>query len=229
MLGNSLCGSDGRRWYPVNYQGKLGWTAEGEGSTYWISPIISVDPPPDPVSGCNVASRLGIGDFVTVDAGLPNRVHSEPRLGAPRTGTFPNGGLAQVLSGPICADGLRWWHVGNEVIGGWTAEGNSEAYWLIPLIRSPFLNVCPLPPRLVAGNNARVLPGDANALRNGPDQNGSTVIGRIPGGAQFEVLGDSLCGTDGRRWYPVRYNGRLGWTAEGEGNQYWIEAVVVVG
>lgn len=223
VLGTSLCGTDGRRWFPVNYNGTLGWTAEGEGSTYWLTPATVYPPPPtNPPTSCSMPTRLSIGMFVTVSAGLPNRVHSDAYLSAPVTGRLPNGDVAQILNGPICADGLRWWHVGNEVVSGWTAEGDNSEYWLVPLLRSPYTNYCPLAPRLVAGNNARVLPGDANALRNGPDQHGTTVIGNIPGGAYFTVLGNSICGTDGRRWYPVRYNGTLGWTAEGEGSTYWL-------
>jgi hypothetical protein len=40
-----------------------------------------------------------------------------------------------VLEGPICADGLIFWKVENELIpggAGWTAEGNGKEYWLEP-------------------------------------------------------------------------------------------------
>jgi hypothetical protein len=38
ITGAPQCGSDGRLWWPVNYAGIVGWTAEGEGATYWLEP-----------------------------------------------------------------------------------------------------------------------------------------------------------------------------------------------
>lgn len=36
---NPVCGPDGRYWYFVHYNGQHGWTAEGEGNTYWAWPL----------------------------------------------------------------------------------------------------------------------------------------------------------------------------------------------
>jgi hypothetical protein len=192
------------------------WVTKAE-TTARATPVISNG------NACNLASRLQIGDFVTVSAGEPNNVRRDANLSSPIIARFASGALAQVTDGPVCVDGFRWWYVSNEVLVGWTAENSSSEYWLLPLAQSPFLNTCPLAPRLGAGNLARVLPGIPNLLRDGPDANGTAVIGAIPGGEIIRVLGDSLCGTDGRRWYPVDYDGLLGWTAEGEGSSYWLE------
>lgn len=82
---------------------------------------------------------------------------------------------------------------------------------------------CPgaAPPRLRVGENARVLPGTANNLRGNPSLSGG-LTGRIPGGRKIAVLDGPRC-SDGYVWWQVNYNGSVGWTAEGEGNDYWIE------
>jgi uncharacterized protein YraI len=38
IIGGPQCGSDGRLWWQVNYGGMVGWTAEGDGGTYWLEP-----------------------------------------------------------------------------------------------------------------------------------------------------------------------------------------------
>jgi hypothetical protein len=173
--------------------------------------------------GCQPTRRVNVGSYVSVNPPSANNVRSEARLDALVSGKFAPGSLVQITDGPICADGFRWWYVSNDVLSGWTAEGDGTDYWLVPLVQSPFLNTCPLAPRLRSGDSAIVLGTTPNILRDGPDARGTDVIGEIPAGGTFQILGDSLCGTDGRRWYPVNYNETLGWTAEGEGSSYWIE------
>jgi hypothetical protein len=38
VLGEPVCTPDGRYWYEVDYNGIIGWTAEGEGAVYWLAP-----------------------------------------------------------------------------------------------------------------------------------------------------------------------------------------------
>jgi len=78
-----------------------------------------------------------------------------------------------------------------------------------------------LPPRLAVGGRGQVLPGEPNNLRSTPSLAGR-VLGIIPGGMQFLVNGGPECG-DGFTWWLVDYNGVVGWTAEGDGTEYWVE------
>ncbi|MCC6616522.1 MAG: hypothetical protein IT320_23815 [Anaerolineae bacterium] len=80
-----------------------------------------------------------------------------------------------------------------------------------------------LPTRLRVGDLAQVLPGEPNNLRSVPSLAGR-VLGIIPGGAQFQVDGGPECG-DGFTWWLVNYNGVIGWTAEGNATDYWVEPV----
>jgi len=181
-----------------------------------------------PITGtlaCDLPEPFAGGDFITVTAGIPNNLRNTPSLSGEYIGSLFPGDVVSISGDPVCADGYRWWQVSGEGgFGGWTVEGSADGNetWLIRLAQSPLLNDCPLAPRLVRGEQGYVLPGSPNVLRDGPDVTGTTIIGQIPGNGEFTVLGNSLCGMDGRRWYPVDYGGFTGWTAEGEGENYWI-------
>lgn len=76
-------------------------------------------------------------------------------------------------------------------------------------------------PRLIVGQQGRVLPGDANNVRDAASRSG-TRIGAIDGGVIFNILEGPVC-ADGLVWWRVESNGLLGWTVEGAENEYWIE------
>jgi hypothetical protein len=67
----------------------------------------------------------------------------------------------------------------------------------------------------------QVTPGDTNNVR--PEPTSSTVVGQIPGGEQFTVLDGPQCGLNGLTFWQVQYGDLIGWTAEGQGNDYWLE------
>lgn len=82
---------------------------------------------------------------------------------------------------------------------------------------------CPntLPTRLKVGITAYVTPGDPNSLRPLPEE--GDAIDLIPAGAAFQIIGGPVCGRRlGLRWWQVTYQGETGWTAEGEGDTYWL-------
>jgi len=91
---------------------------------------------------------------------------------------------------------------------------------------------CPggLPSRLFAGANGRVTPGVPNNVRSEAET--GKIIGVIPGGSIFRVLNGPVCGSPGSKawaWWRVSYWDSatnitlVGWTAEGSGNEYWLE------
>jgi hypothetical protein len=84
-------------------------------------------------------------------------------------------------------------------------------------------STCALSPRLTLGIRARVLPGNVMNIRQQPTIS-SVIIGQIPAGGVFNVLDGSRCG-DGYNWWQVNYLGRLGWVAEGDSQEYWLESV----
>jgi hypothetical protein len=182
----------------------------------------SLPPPANPPTNttCNLPTRLAQGNRVYVNAGPPNNVRAAASARATVIGTLPAGTVAQLMEGPLCADGFYWWRIGNETLSGWTAEGGNGQYWLSQYSEAFCRAASPDTP-IQMGMTAYVLPGDPNVLRDGPGTN-SNRIGSIPANGQFRVVGTALCGNDGRRWWPVNYNGTYGWTGEGEGNTFWI-------
>lgn len=75
--------------------------------------------------------------------------------------------------------------------------------------------------RLALGNQARVVPGLPNNLRSEATTS-SALLGEIPGGGIFTVIGGPQC-AEGLLWWQVNYDGQVGWTVEGRDASYWIE------
>ncbi len=187
---------------------------------------------------CGQPTRLyaGGGGRVTLYPNLPNNLRTQPVYYGQIIGQIPAGGTFAVVGGPQCANGANWWQVLYNGITGWTVEGDGgNTYYLEPAGIVPFPTatpqpspVCVLPNRLTINGYGRVTPGVPNVVRNAPGTNStgsnSQVIGQIPGGGVFSVQGGPECGSDGRWWWYVNYNGLIGWTAEGEGyGTYWVE------
>jgi hypothetical protein len=124
------CASDGRLWWRVNYNGLVGWTGEGEGTTYWVEPY-QITTPQCPST---LPSRLTVGrnGAVTTYPNLPNIVRQNPGTNNARVGAIPAGGTFIVLSGPTCVQNMAWWQVQYGNLIGWTPEGAGYQYWLEP-------------------------------------------------------------------------------------------------
>lgn len=82
-------------------------------------------------------SRLHIGDqaYVSFDPPYPNNVREDPDMDAEIIGKINPGAEILILEGPACANNWVWWLMRSRKTGlvGWTAEGDIEGYWLVPL------------------------------------------------------------------------------------------------
>lgn len=225
VLSGPQCGPEGWSWWRVNYNGLIGWTAEGSGSTYWLEPYAGLPAPP---VTCTLTPRLRPGDQGRVTPGESNAVRTQPATGPGSAviGYIPAFGAFRVLEGPVCGpDGRYWFRVDYSGLVGWTPEGEGATYWLEPLPGNPPPPpvACTLAPRLQVGAAGFVLPGPSNVLRSQPRPGeGSDVVGQIPGGGFFRVLEGPVCGPEGRYWWRVNYAGMVGWTAEGQNPDYWV-------
>ena len=76
--------------------------------------------------------RLVVGGKAVVTPGLPNKLRAGPHKIDTVIGAIPSGGIANVIGGPVCGDGLRWWQVTYKGLNGWTADGTGAEYWLLP-------------------------------------------------------------------------------------------------
>lgn len=82
----------------------------------------------------------------------------------------------------------------------------------------------PTPSRIAVGMTAVVEPGGvANRLRSEPSVDGGEIIGFMQPEDTFQVIGGPTCDPDTLvRFWEVDYRGIQGWTAEGEGEEYYI-------
>lgn len=88
-------------------------------------------------AGADYLSRLHVGDTAEVSNNPPlaNRVRSDAGLEYEVVGSIEPGERSLVLDGPRCANNWVWWKVRSNASGleGWTAEGDSDNYWLVPV------------------------------------------------------------------------------------------------
>jgi WD40 repeat protein len=83
---------------------------------------------------------------------------------------------------------------------------------------------CSVPPRLTIGKLAQVIDTSPNNVRALPARD-SELVGEIPAGASFLVVDGPTCDeASDLVWWQVDYQGLIGWTAEGQGETYWLEA-----
>jgi uncharacterized protein YraI len=94
----------------------------------------NANPPAPAARPCDGAPlpRLRVGSKASVTPGLPNKLRAGPHKIDTVIGSIPSGGVVDVIGGPVCGDGLRWWQVTYKGLNGWTADGSGAEYWLLP-------------------------------------------------------------------------------------------------
>lgn len=195
-------------WAPME------WVATGAAAAAQAAPASEPKP-----GVCALAPQLSPGDQAVVSPGLANRVRAAASVKAEAVGRIQAGEVVTVLQGPVCSGGYYWYSVQGAGISGWTVEGSDGDYWLlyhVACFNSP-------PIRLGKGMTAAVSAGEANNIRDDAGTQGASILGKMPAGASFLIIGYPECDAEGRRWYPIRYNQIEGWTAAGQGAEYWIE------
>ncbi len=76
--------------------------------------------------------KIGEGGRVTLGDPRPVRVRNAPGVDSQILTQLDLGEEFDVLDGPICLDGYLWWHIRNNRIEGWSAEGVTGNYYLEP-------------------------------------------------------------------------------------------------
>jgi len=106
------------------------------GSPAMPTPTPSLRPPPGMACADSYESHLKIGMKAKVnpEPPVPNRLRAEPSMNGKVVGQVDPGKVVEVVEGPACANRWVWWEVrdSEQLISGWTAEGNGEEYWLVP-------------------------------------------------------------------------------------------------
>jgi hypothetical protein len=119
--------ADNFTWWRIDDgQANVGWAAEGDGETVWISPQLGTPQP------ANRPPR--VGDRVVVSTGQLSVRATPGTNGALITRVDP-GQEFTILAGPQAVDGLNWYQIrsDNGSIEGWAADGDGTTRWLSPL------------------------------------------------------------------------------------------------
>lgn len=118
-------------WKVKTSSGIEGWTPETDGKRFFLEPFPGWNACPN-----SPLSLLHKGDAAKVTQYPPvsNRVRSAPGTTAERLGSIEPGESLTILDGPECKDGFVWWYISAEKgLKGWTAEGEQNNYFLIPV------------------------------------------------------------------------------------------------
>ncbi len=95
-----------------------------------------------------------------------------------------------------------------------------------PTIFGSMGDICPgsPPTRLRVGIVGKVEEGGVNnRLRDAPSTQDGAIIGLLPPGSTFQIIGGPTCDTtEFLRWWQVIAGGQTGWTAEGKGEEYYL-------
>lgn len=134
-----------------------------------------------------------------------NRLRNAPSTGGRELGMIEAGSEITIVAGPQCGDGYAWYQVQFDGGTGWTAEGNSDEYWIEPLITSTLAE---------ANRDTRCFARttELTNLRSGP---GTTfgITQQVGSGLDFGIIG-----------YSVNNSNNLWWVLD---NSSWVRNDIV--
>lgn len=122
--------ADGFTWWKLDDRlGNVGWAAEGDAETEWLSPQVGAPQP------ANRAPAVGDRVSVTMGANGQLTVRSLPGTDAPLITRVNSGAEFTVLAGPQAASGYTWYQIRSDdgTVEGWAAGGDGAERWLSPL------------------------------------------------------------------------------------------------
>jgi len=122
--------ADNFTWWRVDDgQGNVGWVADGDNETVWLSPQLG-DPQP-----VNRAPTVGDRVIVTMPDNGQLSVRSAPGTNAALITRVNAREQLTIINGPQQAGGFTWYRVrsDNGSVEGWAAAGDGETRWLSPL------------------------------------------------------------------------------------------------
>ncbi len=89
-----------------------------------------------PSDACGNAkpTRLWVGGraYVVYDPPYRNIVRTDAGKSYKEVGRLEPGQEMDIVGGPVCANGMRYWQIESARVDGWTAEGDADDYWLAP-------------------------------------------------------------------------------------------------
>ncbi len=225
VLSGPQCGAEGMAWWRVNYNGLVGWTAEGEAGTYWLEPYTGGDVYQEMINVRGTIQAIGLPEVGSV---ADDFFEVYPVQGTPvRYGiTATDPAIAQQIVGLRGTGTIV--RVSGQLRINVPDYNNMQLTVTSLAIDSPTPQptTCTLPTRLWAGYSARVTEGLPNAVRTAPGTSNSTVQANLPGGAPFRVIEGPRC-VEGYNWWRITTGSITGWTAEGQsGGEYWLEPLM---
>lgn len=122
--------ADNFTWWQVDDgQGNIGWVAERDAETQWLSPQLGEAKP------VNRAPRVNDRVAVTMPAGGQLSIRALPGSDAPLLVRADPGQQFTILDGPQSAGGFTWYRIRSDdgQIEGWAADGDGTTRWLSPL------------------------------------------------------------------------------------------------
>lgn len=189
------------------------------------------------LSGCPETTPLEliIGEQARVLPGGANRVRSTPTTSSEAITVMEGGSVFNVIGGPECADGYRWWQIDYDGQEGWTVEGDDANYFLEPVVAETETSTptseaesgsddCTLEPRLQVGQQANLTTTTPSRVRDSASTTG-TQVGQIQPLDTFDVLEGPVC-AEGINWWRVSVGDLEGWTAEGLDGEYFTEPII---